>query len=236
MKPMFALTGIALALCSLAVAQESAGEKVVVPARNSTRPRKLDVNVMNGSQLLYRFVERRLILDDPPIIYYYAATCSRRHLCSMRHNNDGVPVSIDLIEHGENGVLVRAVERPGNTIQLSGRGRSGCIFGGLARHADRRHRNDSLRRERDTAVDAPDHGRDDAHGVRREAFVIGQRSRGRRESLVAFAVQVADPAALQEVPHADRRERPREAARRQKRPAPHVAVPVPDGDRAADLE
>ena len=49
MKPMVALTGLILALCPLAVAQESGGERVVVPARNSTRPRKLDVNLMQGN-------------------------------------------------------------------------------------------------------------------------------------------------------------------------------------------
>jgi len=51
MKLMLALTGIILAVCPLAVAQDAAG-RIVVPARNSTRPRKVDVNLMQGNVIL----------------------------------------------------------------------------------------------------------------------------------------------------------------------------------------
>jgi DUF4097 and DUF4098 domain-containing protein YvlB len=63
MKPMFALTGITLALCSLAVAQEASGEKVVVPARNSTRPRKLDVSIMHGSVTVKAYSGKEVIIE-----------------------------------------------------------------------------------------------------------------------------------------------------------------------------
>src|SRR5262249_34067698 len=55
----------------------------------------------------------------------------------------------------------------------------------------------------------------DGHGVRGEAFVIGQGSRRLAQRCVALAVHVADAAALEEIPHADRGERAPEAARGQ---------------------
>jgi hypothetical protein len=48
MKWLIALTGIAMAVCPPAVAQRT-GERVVVPARNSTRPRKVEVKMMQGT-------------------------------------------------------------------------------------------------------------------------------------------------------------------------------------------
>jgi DUF4097 and DUF4098 domain-containing protein YvlB len=63
MKPWLALTGITLAVCSLAVAQEPAGDRVVVPARNSTRPRKLDVQTMNGTILIKAYNGKEVIVE-----------------------------------------------------------------------------------------------------------------------------------------------------------------------------
>jgi hypothetical protein len=48
MKLMLALTGIILTVCPIVVAQDTSG-RIVVPARNSTRPRKVDVNLMQGN-------------------------------------------------------------------------------------------------------------------------------------------------------------------------------------------
>ncbi len=47
MKRIFAPTGIALVVCALACAQDSG--QIVVPARNSSRPRIVDVSTTNGS-------------------------------------------------------------------------------------------------------------------------------------------------------------------------------------------
>jgi DUF4097 and DUF4098 domain-containing protein YvlB len=47
MKRIFALTGITVAVCALACAQDSG--QIVVPSRNSTRPRVVDVATSNGS-------------------------------------------------------------------------------------------------------------------------------------------------------------------------------------------
>src|SRR3954453_264798 len=63
MKHMFALTGITLAVCSLAHAQESTGERVVVPARNSSRPRKLDVSIMHGAVTVKAYNGKEVIVE-----------------------------------------------------------------------------------------------------------------------------------------------------------------------------
>src|SRR5438552_2957615 len=47
MKMTFALASLALALCSLAGAQDS-GRRIVVPARNSSRPRKVVAHSLNA--------------------------------------------------------------------------------------------------------------------------------------------------------------------------------------------
>jgi DUF4097 and DUF4098 domain-containing protein YvlB len=49
MKRNLALTGLLLSLCALACAQDTAGDRVVVPARNTSHPRVVKANVSNGS-------------------------------------------------------------------------------------------------------------------------------------------------------------------------------------------
>ena len=46
---MFVTLALALAVCSLVRSQDAAGDRVVIPVRNSTRPRKVDVSLMHGS-------------------------------------------------------------------------------------------------------------------------------------------------------------------------------------------
>src|SRR5947207_2343515 len=64
MKLTLALTGITLAVCSLAVAQDTTGDRVVVPARNSTRPRKLDVSIMHGSVTVKAYNGKDVIVES----------------------------------------------------------------------------------------------------------------------------------------------------------------------------
>jgi Putative adhesin len=49
MKRYLVLTGLTLTLCALACAQDLGGERVVVPARNSARPRVVKAELHNGS-------------------------------------------------------------------------------------------------------------------------------------------------------------------------------------------
>jgi hypothetical protein len=63
MKLTLALTGITLAVCSLAVAQDISGDRIVVPARNSTRPRKLDVSLTQGSVTVKTHAGKEVIVE-----------------------------------------------------------------------------------------------------------------------------------------------------------------------------
>jgi DUF4097 and DUF4098 domain-containing protein YvlB len=63
MKLMLALTGIILTVCPIAVAQDS-GSRIVVPARNSSRPRKVDVNLMQGSVTVKVHSGRDVIIES----------------------------------------------------------------------------------------------------------------------------------------------------------------------------
>jgi hypothetical protein len=63
MKPILALTGILLAVCPLAVAQDQGSGRVVVPARNSTRPRKVDVNLMQGNVTVKAYNGKDVIVE-----------------------------------------------------------------------------------------------------------------------------------------------------------------------------
>src|SRR5262245_53608128 len=63
MKSTFALAGIALALCTLAPAQENT-DRVVIPARNSTRPRKVTASTMQGSITVKGYNGKEVIVES----------------------------------------------------------------------------------------------------------------------------------------------------------------------------
>ena len=49
MKRTLALLGMTLAVCALACAQDDTGNRVVIPARNGSRPRTVEASVISGS-------------------------------------------------------------------------------------------------------------------------------------------------------------------------------------------
>lgn len=63
MKRNSALLGMTLLVCSLGLAQDSDGERVVVPARNSTHPRKVDVNLMGGSITVKGYGGKEVVVE-----------------------------------------------------------------------------------------------------------------------------------------------------------------------------
>lgn len=63
MKRYLAVTGLTLMVCALAAAQEGAGQRVVVPARNSTRPRQLKVNSLHASVTVRTHSSRDVIVE-----------------------------------------------------------------------------------------------------------------------------------------------------------------------------
>jgi len=49
MKPILASTGLILSVCAMALAQDTAGDRIVVPARNSSHPRVVNCTLLNGA-------------------------------------------------------------------------------------------------------------------------------------------------------------------------------------------
>src|SRR4051794_11093024 len=64
MKRYLAVTGLTLPLCALASAQESTGQRVVVPARNSTRPRLVKANSTNSGITVKTHAGREVIVES----------------------------------------------------------------------------------------------------------------------------------------------------------------------------
>lgn len=61
MKRIFALTGITVAVCALAFAQDN---QIVVPSRNSTRPRVVDVATSNGSIMVKTHEGKDVVVES----------------------------------------------------------------------------------------------------------------------------------------------------------------------------
>jgi Toastrack DUF4097 len=110
MRLFLALTGIVLAVCPLAVAQDS-GARVVVPARNTTRPRKVDVSLMQGNVTVKAYNGKDVIVE--------AASVQRNE----RQRESGGMRRIDLpargfsVEEEDNVITVRTrVPSDGNLV------------------------------------------------------------------------------------------------------------------------
>jgi hypothetical protein len=63
MKRTLALVGLTLAVCSLACAQDVAGDRVVVPARNTNHPRRVDASLMHGSITVKAYAGKEVIVE-----------------------------------------------------------------------------------------------------------------------------------------------------------------------------
>src|ERR1035437_8672424 len=63
MKRNSALIGLTLMVCSFGLAQEPNGERVVVPARDTTHARKVDVSVMGGSITVKGYSGKEVIVE-----------------------------------------------------------------------------------------------------------------------------------------------------------------------------
>jgi DUF4097 and DUF4098 domain-containing protein YvlB len=49
MKPILASTGLILSVCAMALAQDTGGDRIVVPARNTSHARVVNCSLLNGS-------------------------------------------------------------------------------------------------------------------------------------------------------------------------------------------
>lgn len=64
MKRIWASTGLTLALCALACAQDTTGDRIVVPARNSSRPRVVTCSLINGSITVKTYSGAEVIVES----------------------------------------------------------------------------------------------------------------------------------------------------------------------------
>ena len=63
MKRYLALAGLTLMVCALAPAQESSGARVVVPARNTTRPRVVKASLLNSGITVKTHAGKEVIVE-----------------------------------------------------------------------------------------------------------------------------------------------------------------------------
>src|SRR5438045_1107375 len=64
MKRYLALTGLAFILGALGYAQESTGQRVVVPARNSSRPRLVKASLLNAGITVKTHTGKEVIVES----------------------------------------------------------------------------------------------------------------------------------------------------------------------------
>jgi DUF4097 and DUF4098 domain-containing protein YvlB len=64
MKRYAALTGLALMVCALGYAQESTGQRVVVPARNTTHPRLVKASLVNSGITVKTHTGKDVIVES----------------------------------------------------------------------------------------------------------------------------------------------------------------------------
>src|SRR5438093_5092455 len=62
-KRYMALTGVTLAFCGVAAAQEAGGDRIVVPARNTTHPRVVNAHVTQGSITVKTYNGKEVIVE-----------------------------------------------------------------------------------------------------------------------------------------------------------------------------
>jgi hypothetical protein len=106
MKTTIALAGLALALCSLTPAQDTSGQRVVVPARNTSRPRKVTARQMSGSITVKAYAGKDVIVET-------ADGESRR--IRGRSGRETVPDGMRRIDMPERGL---SVEEEDNQINV----------------------------------------------------------------------------------------------------------------------
>jgi hypothetical protein len=113
MKRYFALAGVAITVCALAGAQEVSVDRVVVPARNSTRPRLVDAALTNGSITVKAYSGNEVIVETTG----HHSDRERRSYEGL-HRIDVPPGGLEVQEE-DNVVTVRARSNPGVSLVIS---------------------------------------------------------------------------------------------------------------------
>lgn len=101
MKPGLALPGLILAVCALACAQDTAGDRIVVPARNTSHPRVVNAHVLNGGITVKAYSGKEVIVES-------GAAASRRTAATVSgmRRIDPVERGLEVVEE-DNVITVR---------------------------------------------------------------------------------------------------------------------------------
>jgi len=108
---ILALTGMMLAVCAVAPAQDDPG-RIVVPARNSSRPRVLSVTTTNGSITVKTYAGKDVIVEQKD-----------KDAEPGRRRRDNAPEGMHRIDVPERGVVV---EEADNNITVQDRSPGGA--------------------------------------------------------------------------------------------------------------
>jgi len=105
MKTTFALAGLVLALCSIAPAQDTSGQRVVVPARNTSRPRKVTAHQMSGSITVKAYSGKEVIVETAESTDRRSRTTSRENVPPGMHRIDMPPRGLS-VEEEDNQITI----------------------------------------------------------------------------------------------------------------------------------
>lgn len=78
MKSIPALTGLILAFGAIVFAQDSTGDRIVVPARNTSHPRVVNCNMLNGSIVVKTHSGADVLVEGEPSVSHEAPQGMRR--------------------------------------------------------------------------------------------------------------------------------------------------------------
>jgi DUF4097 and DUF4098 domain-containing protein YvlB len=112
MKRTFALLGCTWAVCVLARAQEVAADRIVVPERNGSRPRVVEVTLVNGSITVKTHGDNRVIVETGRRESHHPRTVEGLHRLDLPPNR------LD-VEEEDNVVRIHSHDAPSTGLTIT---------------------------------------------------------------------------------------------------------------------
>jgi len=113
MKSNFALTGLMLAVCALAMAQENTPGRIVVPARNGNRTRTVEADLLYGGITVRAGSGGDIVVDVPPSQARRMAAERPKGTEGMRRIDES---PFEPVQVQEDGDTVRIAVRMGHSM------------------------------------------------------------------------------------------------------------------------
>lgn len=112
MKRSLALVGLTIAVCALACAQENTGDRVTVPARNTTHPREVHATSTHGSITVKTYNGKEVIVEAAN---HNSSQFWRNPAADTRRNDDRTVDGLKRIDLPARGLVV---EEEDNVIHV----------------------------------------------------------------------------------------------------------------------